>query len=183
MINKLLYCPYSSNSRRAWLPSSLHGGKKWLKKGFPTGTERKTHTLSKAVKAWMRFGKGLTHSFIHTSNKFPLNGGLFPCRLWFSGNANVKVLPLIWWNYSICQLALLLQNLCTLSDAQQMHHDVVTRPTALQWRTWCSAVPQTLKTHRRPSHPHTHLIYGLSYHKTNTWNFLTQSHFSGGPVL
>lgn len=29
----------------------------------------------------------------------------------------------------------LLQNLCTLTDAQQMHHDVVTRPTTLQRRS------------------------------------------------
>lgn len=186
MINQLLYCSYSFNSRAAWLPSSLHGGKKWLKKGFPTGTERRTHTLSKAVKAWMRSGRGLTQSFIHTSNKFPLNRGLFPCRLWFSGNANVKDLPLIWWNHSICQLALLLQNLCTLSDAQQMHHDVVTRPTTLQWRTWHSAVPQTLKTHHLPSQPHAHFTkqihdIALHSHMFQAVLFYSRSSFSKYP--
>lgn len=47
----------------------------------------------------MCFGKGLTHSLIHTSDKFPLNGELFLRRLWFSGNANVKVLP--WFDGTI----------------------------------------------------------------------------------
>lgn len=92
-----------------WLPSSLHTGKKWLTPlSFPAGSKQKTQTPSKAVKAWMCYGKGLTHSLIHTSNKFPLNGRLF---LWKCGNANVKVSTSIWWNYSFCEPGLPIQTL------------------------------------------------------------------------